>query len=112
LLAKYRSKHPELALTNENGEPLLVETFVNGHTKKKDNVRSAYNRLATKLKIDKPLKLLRKTAATKLGGNAKYSRFAQYFLGHAPTSVADRHYVAPSEKQFDDAVRWLGKQFA
>ena len=59
---------------------------------------------------DKPLKLLRKTAATKLGQNPTYGRFAQYFLGHAPTTMADKHYVAPSQDQFDEAVAWLGTQ--
>lgn len=111
LLTKYRSKHAELVLTNQKGGPLKVESIVNGRAKKIDNIRSAYRRLATKLKIGKPMKLLRKTAASKLGSHPEYSRFAQYFLGHAPGNVADRHYVVPSEEQFDVAMEWLGQQF-
>lgn len=119
LLKEQRSKDAVLALTNQNGTPLKVEEIVNGHAKKIDNVHSAFCRVIRKLandkadplKISKPLKLFRKTAATKLGKHKEYGRFAQYFLGHAPTSVADKHYVAPSEKQFDDAVAWLEGQF-
>lgn len=118
LLKEHRSTHPELALTNANGEPLKVESLIGGRLTKKDNIRSAFNRVIRKLaasktkplKIDKPLKLLRKTAATKLGAHPEYAKFAQYFLGHAPTTVADKHYVRPDEQQFDAAVRWLGTQ--
>ena len=95
-----------------------MEIIVNGRAKKIDNVRSAFRRVISKLaddkidpvKIDKPLKLLRKTAATKLGGHVTYGRFAQYFLGHAPATVADKHYVAPDAAQFDTAIEWLGEQ--
>ncbi len=119
LLKAQRSKHPTLALTNANGEPLKVEKIANGKALKKDNVRSAYCRVVAKLanaktdriEIGKPLKLLRKSAATKLGKHPDYSRFAQHFLGHAPTTVADRHYVSPNEEQFEAAVAWLGTQF-
>lgn len=119
LLKEHRSKHAVLALTNQNGTPLKVEAITNGRVKKIDNIHSAYCRVIRKLanakaepvKIDKPLKLLRKTAATKLGGHKEHSRFAQYFLGHAPTTVADKYYVAPSAMQFDDAVAWLETQF-
>ena len=107
-------------MTNRKGEPLKVETIVNGRAKKIDNIRSAYNRVIKKLandktdviEIRKPLKLLRKTAATRLGEHSEYGRYAQYFLGHAPATIADRHYVAPSAEQFDHAVAWLGTQFS
>ena len=119
LLKAHRSEHPTLALTNRKGEPLKVETLVNGKVKKIDNVRSAYNRVITKLAedkadpivIDKPLKLFRKTAATKLGNHPEFGRFGQHFLGQAPATVADKFYIVPSRQQFDEAVTWLGGQF-
>jgi len=118
MLTAHRSKHPKLALTNAKGGPLKLETIVNGHVKKIDNVRSAYARVVRKLadsktdpiKIDKPLKLLRKTAATKLGEHPEFGRFAQHFLGHAPATVADRHYIVPAQEQFDRALAWLRTQ--
>lgn len=119
LLKENRSEHETLALTNQNGGPLKLEKLVNGRAKKIDNVRSAYNRLLTRLEnaksdpveITKPSKLLRKTAATRLGSNPEYARFAQHFLGHAPATVADKFYVMPTASQFDAAVSWLGSQF-
>lgn len=29
------------------------------------------------------------------------------YLAHSPKSIADRHYVTPSQKQFDAAIAWL-----
>ena len=113
LLRKYRSKHPELALTNENNNPLKCETIIDGKVKRLDNIRSAYLRLQMKLKIPakerKPLASLRATASTKLGDHSEFSRFAQFFLGHSPGTVADKHYVKPSGEQFDRAITWLGE---
>lgn len=112
LLLKHRSNDPTFALTNRNGSPLKTETIgENGKVKKTDNVKSAFFRIARKAKINKPPKLLRKTAASKLAEHAEYGKFAQYFLGHSPKTIADKHYVQPSAKQFDLAVKWLGEQF-
>ena len=112
LLKEHRSSDKHLVLTNQKGQPLKVETIENGKLKKVDNIRSAYRRLAIKVKVDKPSKLLRKTAATKLGSHPEYSRFAQHFLGHAPSTIADRHYVVPPQEQFDEAVSWLRNECA
>ena len=122
LLMEHRSDHPTLALTNRNGTPLKTEEIVKGKVKKIDNIRSAFNRVVRKLadkdkttdpvKIDKPLKLLRKTAASKLAEHEAYGRFAQHFLGHAPSTVADRHYIKPNGGQFDNAMHWLGEQLS
>ena len=117
LLKAHRSHHPELVLTNRNGSPLLVQRIVEGKVKKTDNIRSAYRRLVAKLangnppvKIAKPMKHLRKTSASKLGEHPEYARYAQHFLGHAPTTVADRHYVRPSQEQFGKALPWLRRE--
>lgn len=119
LLQQHRSEDQKRVLVNQKGKSLKVERLENGRVKKIDNIRTAYNRLIRKLanhktsplKIAKPLKTLRKTAASKLGSHADYSRFSQHFLGHAPGTVADRHYVIPSQERFDEAVAWLGQQF-
>ncbi len=115
LLKKHRSSHPELVLVNENGSPLWVESVNNGKFCRNNNIRTLYFRLQEKMKIPKeqrkPLKSIRKTASSRLEDHKEYGRYAEYFLGEAPTSVAGRHYVKPSTKQFDSAIRWLGKQF-
>jgi hypothetical protein len=35
----------------------------------------------------------------------------QYFLGHSPKTVADKHYVVPSDEEFFEALGWLRKQY-
>mgnify|MGYP007059392046 CR=1 FL=1 len=34
----------------------------------------------------------------------------QYFLGHSPTSMADRSYAKKYQAKFDRLVRWVGQQ--
>jgi hypothetical protein len=112
LLSKYRSEHPELVLLNQRGRPLWVETEKeNGKFHRNSNIRCNFFRLRKKTKIPKTLKLLRKTSASMLEAHPEYGRYAEYFLGEAPSSVASRHYVRPSEEQFDAALRWLGQQY-
>lgn len=55
------------------------------------------------------MKHIRKTGSTAIGNSKEYSRYAQYFLGQAPSNVADTHYVQPSQEQFRAACNWLGE---
>ena len=61
--------------------------------------------------FSKPLKLLRKTTASLLDGEPEYGRYVNHFLGHAPRSIGERHYVTPSAERFDEAIAWLGHQY-
>ena len=115
LLVKYRNDgrkgNPELALVNRDGGSLKTEVIRDGKVRKSDCLKSAYDRLLRKLGIwgrHKQMKSLRKTAASLLGSHAEYGRYAQHFLGHSPRTIADRHYVKPSQEAFDRAVGWLG----
>ena len=114
LLKRCRSKHAELVLTNQAGKPLWSESEKNGKFNRNNNVKTAYFHLwETKFKQTKgfkPFKTLRKTAASSLESHKDFGRFAEYFLGEVPSSIAGRHYVKPSSKQFDAAIRWLGKE--
>lgn len=110
LLKAERSEHEILALTNANGNPLKSVEIKDGKMRKSDNIKSAWARVKIKTGISKPPKLLRKSAATKLGEHPEFGRYAQHYLGHAPSNVADRHYVRPDQQQFDAAIKWLGEQ--
>jgi integrase len=116
LLKKLRSNHPEIVLTNEDGNPLrserLDEKDGKSKLKKSDNIKSEYFRLCRKLKIaTKPLKQIRKTGASTLSNHKDYKFYAQYFLGQSPKTIAEKHYIIPSADEFDKAVAWLGQQF-
>jgi integrase len=111
LLKKCRANDDELVLLNTNGSPLWRYVEKDGKQCKVSNVATAFYQLLREVKIPhKPLSALRKTSASMLQNHAEYSRYSQYFLGHAPRNVADKHYVQPSKKQFDNAIRWLGKK--
>jgi integrase len=111
LLRNHRSTDLTLALTTNTGRTWVEETIVNGMLKSRDGIQSNFRHLQKRLHIDKPLKVFRKTSASMLDTHSSYGRYAQHFLGHAPDSVAARHYVTPSQAQFEDAVQWLGEQF-
>ena len=62
------------------------------------------------MKLDKirlGMKHLRKTSASMLGRHAQYKFYANHFLADSPRSVADRHYVVPSDEEFSSALSWL-----
>jgi integrase len=92
------------------GQP-LKRTWINdqGKLSKVDAIGRNYQRLLRRIGLrNVPLKLIRKTSASLLESHGEYGRYAPLFLGHAPRSIAARHYVVPSQDRFDDAVLWLG----
>ena len=120
LLRAKATKKGERVLLNQRGEPLRQEWLgEQGKHKHKDNIADAFKDLRRKLRrrekdpidLALSLKYFRKTASSRLGDHKVYKSFSQYFLGHAPDNVADRHYVRPSQDLFDEAIAWLGRQF-
>ena len=102
LLKTLRSPHEDHVLVTKSGRP-----WVDRKTRNTDSVRTEFDKLGARL----PFKHLRKTSATALGGHSEYRAYAQYFLGHAPETVADTHYVRPSQERFDLAVLWLRSHY-
>ena len=98
-------------LLNEKGNPLWYQEVDGGKLKKNDNVKSAFDRLKRKTGIDKPLKSLKKTSASLLRDNPKYTSLEDLFLGHAPQRMSDRHYTLAPQTLFDEAIAWLGTEF-
>ena len=58
----------------------------------------------------RPLVALRSVGATILETHEVYGRYAVLWLGHAPRTVAEKHYVAPSQALFEEALLWLRGQ--
>jgi integrase len=114
LLKAHRSNHPTLVLLNEDGKPLLTEReSKNGKLSRNQNIQFAYRRLQEKMKVEgeakKGLKAFRKTGATLLE-QSQYGRFAEHYLGEAPSTIASRHYAHKNGAEFDEAIKWLGQQ--
>ena len=64
-----------------------------------------------KLAFSKPFKLLRKTSATLIHSHPQFRGLDPLFLGHAPASIAERHYVATSKSALDEALVWLRSEY-
>lgn len=113
LLGHERNSSTEgLVLLNSNASPLWSEEIgPNGKYKKTDNIKNAFDRLRKKLKIEKPLKSLKKTSATKIRGHETFHGLEGLFLGHAPQSMSDRHYTQVPQALLDQAIRWLGTEY-
>ena len=105
-LKKHRATHPELVLLGRKDRELIV----GGGLERSDTIADMWRWVKKCLGSKHPFKLLRKTSASILGGSPAYGRYAQYFLSHAASTTADRHYVRPSQVEFDKAVKWLGKE--
>ena len=114
LLRQERAAESEgRVLLNVNGDPLWTEAITgDGKYQKTDNVKNAFDRLRDKTKIVKPLKSFKKTSATLLRGNEKFSGLAGLFLGHAPQGMADKHYVQVPQGLLDQAIEWLGREYS
>jgi len=108
LLKQELATDGERALLNADGGMIVSDEIrEDGKRKKCDSVDSAWDRLRRKTGKSVQFKMLRKLAASTLASNAEFSRYAQYFLGHAPTNIADTNYIVPSEEQFQAALVWL-----
>jgi integrase len=107
LLREHRSDSESLLL-NRNGSPLVEERLdADGKYRKSDNIKNAYERVLRKASIAKPFKLLRKTSATLINEHDQFRGLDQLFLGHAPSTIAARHYSATSETALDGALDFL-----
>lgn len=113
LLCKYKSKDPNRVIVNAQGEPLVLVREVGEKTRRTDAVAKTMSRLRDKMKRKDPItfKRFRSTAASMLEEHEIYGRYVDHFLGHAPSSIAAKHYVRPSQDQFDKAVAWLRTSF-
>lgn len=116
LLDKHRSTNPEWLLVNANGNQIATSKIrQDGRIGLVSNVTTSWNRLTKKMKakgvIVRPLEQLRKTGSSKLESHKDYGRFSQFFLGQAPSSVAEKRYAAPDQDLFNQAMLWLGEQF-
>ena len=108
LLQQHRSG-TERVLITPSGRHYVREDRVNGRLVSCDLIAASFGDLRRRLGFTKPMKQLRKTAATLLESHEQYGRFTSLFLGHAPQTMKDRHYAAPPQVLFDEAVIWLGR---
>ena len=108
-LAACESDHSELWFISEEGLPLKSSHLVGDRESKWCVMTTQWGKWRSGQKVpQKPHKGLRKTAATLIEG--KYPGWETTYLGHAPATVAGRHYVVKDgsiNPEFDKALHWL-----
>jgi len=111
LMKRHRSGRMQIFLNSAGGP--LTGSKLTAKGGKFDSILKAYTKLLKDKKImdGKTPKAIRKTSASKIGEHREFSKFSQYFLGQAPRSVAERHYVRPTEEQFQRCLLWLGQEY-
>jgi hypothetical protein len=111
LLKEHRSSRQQVFLNSAGGP--LTGSKLTAKGGKFDLILKTYTKFLADKKITdgKTLKAIRKTSASKIGEHAEYGKFSQYFLGQAAKTVADKHYVRPTEEQFERCLNWLGQQY-
>jgi len=111
-LRQFGRRDGDRALLTESGRPWVRDLLLpNGKRSKVDNIKSNFAHVKRRKGVQYSMKLLRKTSASLLETMPEFARYATLFLGHSPRSIADRHYVAPSQGNFDKAIHWLGGMY-
>jgi integrase len=111
-LLKKRRSGTDRVLLNQAGKPYTKSRLkADGRLGKMDIFASAWGRVRGKLGLPgRTLKQLRKLGASLLNGHPVYGQLVNLFLGHAPGSMAEKHYAAAPQELLDEAVTWLGRQ--
>jgi integrase len=111
-LRKWRSSDPTFALRTNNGLAWVRKAIrADGKLGKVDYIAVLFRRLKAKIGMTegrKSLKVFRKTASTRIGGNRTYRPLRHLFLGHSSRNVADRYYVETPNELLREAIEWLG----
>jgi integrase len=98
-----------LVFLTKTGKPLHQAWFdAEGKAKHKDLFGAYWKKHEPKPTI--PLGKFRSIAATQFKKSIKYRGFADYFLGHAAGSMADKHYAAEANKPFFEALDFIHSQ--
>jgi integrase len=112
VLKRCQSSHPDYWFLTEDGLPLKESKIVGDRESKWSALTRQWQRWKDSGDVPrKPQKGLRKTSATAI--EATHPGWVDTFLGHAPTTVAGRHYVVKDGQpnpEFDKIMDWLRKQ--
>jgi integrase len=112
LLREHLSADPVRALLTKKGNPWVTTSLRDdGMLGRADNISVNFNKVKTATGIRKPLKIFRKTSATRLMAEPRYRDLRHYFLGHSAKNMADKHYAKESAALLAEAVQWLGRQY-
>lgn len=105
---KTLSTRSGLLFLTKTGQPLYQTKYnSDGKVEKKDLFATYWNRLKSKPAMS--LGKFRSVAAKALKEDKLYRQYVDYFLAHAPKSIADQHYGAEANKPFFEATDFIRK---
>ncbi len=110
LLKKFRSGENHV-LVSRRGKTLATRWLEEGEVRQRNSVARAFADLKTKCGIETSLGTIRKKSASLLESHDDHSRHVTLFLGHAPSTMSQKHYAQPPQESFNKAIRWLGEQY-
>jgi integrase len=95
-----------LVFVTANGGQMYASRFSDeGKAKIKDNFGLRWKRLKPKPSV--PLSKFRGIACTILKKSAIHRQYADYFLGHAPRSMEEKHYGEEADAPFFEALAFI-----
>jgi hypothetical protein len=109
LLKKFKSDHPTFWLTSTTGTKLVENRIEDGEVRMKDLIALNWKKYGKGCPI--PPSKFRSVCATMLESHREFGRYVPHFLGHSPKTLKEKHYAAPSQEVFDQAMEWLRQQF-
>jgi integrase len=110
MLKKHRSGGPVVLLTSRKKQWVRKE-LVGGRLVACDSIKCQWEDVERRAGLKRPFKLLRKSAATMIESHETYGRLTGLFLGHAPATMASKHYAQAPQALLDSAIEWLADQF-
>ena len=110
LLKANLSKHETFVLTSMRNTVLWNSYLdpVTGKRKKNDLITQQWARAKSEIALSS----FRSIGATIIGDHVQYGRYHHHYLGHSPTSIADKHYVPPSQELFDEIMLYVGRHLS
>ena len=107
LLLRFRQPSGELVLRTNSGRAWVRDEIdAEGRRHKTDQIRTDYGRFRVKQETSLSLSSLRKVGATLLADEKAHAGFAQRFLGQAPATIAEKHYIGEGRGRRRLTRRW------
>jgi hypothetical protein len=109
LLRQHMAKSGPVVLLTPRGNPWARSAVGQDGTVKTCNpIKDYHDDLCRRPGLTGTFKLLRKSSATKLRANPRFTDLRSHFLGHTPGAMSDKSYARPDQGLFDEAVARAG----
>lgn len=106
-LLKYFRSNQEYVLLTQTGRRWITTSISENQYVHSNSISSNFKWLSQKTGIKITPQNLRVKGGSKLAEHSSYKFYGQYFLAQAPNTVANAHYIKPSDAEFRESLLWL-----